>query len=119
MQDEANEHSAYARDYVRRSEENGMVTKIERYVAATVFALEGNRDAALDTLEAAYADGLTTPDFLARDLVMAQFRDDERLQRLLANMREDIENARKRVARAAQEGNWYSLIDVEPLPDLR
>lgn len=96
-----------------------MVTIIERYVEASVFALENDRDGVLDTLEAAYAAGMRTPDFLARDLMMAPYRDDERLERLLANMREDVEAMRKRVARTAQEGDWYSLVDVEPLPDLR
>lgn len=114
----ADEHIAFARDYVRRSEANGMITMIERYVAATVFALEGDRDAALSKLEAAYEAGMRTPDFLARDQVMAQFADDERLQNLIARMRADMEAARKRVARAAQEGSWYGLVDIDPLAGL-
>lgn len=118
MEDKAQEHIRYARDYVRRVEENGMASPVDLYVAATVFALENNREAALETLERAYQAGKTAADFLNRDLIMARYRDDERFQRLLADMRANGEAMRKRVFRAEAENDWHALVDVEPLANL-
>jgi len=117
-EDKALEHIEHSRDYVRRVEESGIVTFIDMYVAATVHALEGDRDAALDALLSAYDAGMRVPDFLARDEVFGQFRDDERFQRLMANMRRDTEAMRKRVFNADQNDDWYSLVDVQPLENL-
>lgn len=118
MEDKAQEHIRYARDYVRRVEENGMSSSVDLYVAATVFALENNREAALDTLEIAYGVNKTGADFLDRDLIMARYRDDERFQRILANMRANGAAMRKRVFRAEAENDWHALVDIEPLADL-
>ncbi|MEO1245236.1 MAG: winged helix-turn-helix domain-containing protein [Pseudomonadota bacterium] len=119
MEDKAREHIEYAKDYVRRVWESGIVTLIDRYVAAWVYALEGDRDATLDALETMYEQGMRAPDFLARDRAIGQYRDDERFTRVLADMQRDVSEMRKRVFRAEQSEDWFSLVDVEPLPALR
>ncbi|MEM8814271.1 MAG: winged helix-turn-helix domain-containing protein [Pseudomonadota bacterium] len=119
MEDKALEHLEFAQDYVRRVRESGIVTLIDRYVATWVYALEEDRDATLDGLETMYELGLRAPDFLARDRVLGQYREDERFVRVLADMRRDVSEMRRRVFRAEQSGDWFSLVDVEPLPALR
>jgi len=117
-EDKALEHIEHSRDYVRRVQESGIVTVIDLYVAASLHALEGDRDATLTALRDAYDAGMRAPDFVARDEVVGQFRDDERFQQLLADMRRDVETMRKRVFNASQNDDWYSLVDVQPLENL-
>jgi hypothetical protein len=68
------------------------------YDQATIYAVRGDNDRALDWLEASLAAGMKQPDYAIRDPLLEGVRRDDRFHRWLGACRLDLQRQRERVA---------------------